>query len=123
MNTLVTYKFAQIFNYDPTQQQVIETRSIKRDIQENTLTKTQILKARSKRYNIFEVPKSISEVIIKNGAAISFNVDITKEQTEMLMQKTFDLFSFDLDINTSNKVKNVFVDATVQTTIEPSFTC
>jgi hypothetical protein len=109
MKTLITYRFSQIFNYDPILRQVIETRSVKRDIKDstnNTLTKTQILRARSKRYDILDVPKSISEAI-KNGDAISFNVDITKEQTELLMQKTFDLFSFDVDNNTSNKVRYV----------------
>ncbi len=99
MNTVVTYRFTQSYNFDPTQNKVIETRFIKRVLLESietddnivTTTRTQILKAMSKKYDVLGVSKRIAESI-KNGGMNSLSVDITREQCETYMQKTFDLF-------------------------------
>ena len=107
MTNQVTYKLAQIFNYDSTSNEIIETRSVKRNIKENPdddFIDIQVLKARTKRHHTLDIPKSLNDEVEKDGM-ISYNVDVTKEQVEGFMNKTFDLFKLDLNmLNTENSI-------------------
>ena len=102
MNDVATYKFTLSYYFDPIQNKVTETRVIKRILLESdatganivTTTRTQILKARSKRYDVLDVPKWIFESI-KNTSMHLLSVDITKKQFDNYMQKTFDLFELE----------------------------
>lgn len=113
--TNVTYRYAQIFNYDSMTNQIIETRSIKRDIKDETdSVDIQILKARTKVHDVLDLPKSLNEEVQKGGM-ISFNMDVTKEDVALYMQRSFDLFNLNLDLETNNKLKTVIQDDTYET--------
>ncbi|UJF27932.1 hypothetical protein [Planococcus sp. 107-1] len=95
----VKYKVVQSFVVSHFQNELIETRYIKRIIEENEnetlVTKTQILKSNIKRVGLAEIPVKNHDRYFHNEFK-SFEVFIKKDDFETYMQSSFDLFKLAL---------------------------
>lgn len=82
-------------NYNLGDVNVIETRSLKRVIVNDTTKVTQIIKAKMKEHSMNEIDKDVLEKLGSKPYLI-LEDEILADQFENFVDKSFDLFSVDL---------------------------
>lgn len=88
-----TYIYSLNYNLGDTN--VIETRSLKRVIVNDTTKVTQIIKAKMKEHSMNEIDKDVLEKLDSTPYLI-LEDEILADQFENFVDKSFDLFSVDL---------------------------
>jgi len=91
----ITYSFSQDFNINITDITVMETRSIKRNIEKDESKSVQILKADMQTYPITDKDAQIIEKLGTKQFLV-LSDEISSEQFESFMDVSCDLFSVDM---------------------------
>lgn len=84
----INYELSINYNYDSEQDKVVETRCVKRILEDKC---TQYLKADFKVLDRSSVPNNIYESA-KSGDLVSFELPLENEKIDMIMEEQYDLF-------------------------------
>lgn len=91
----ITYSFSLDFNINFTDTTVLETRSIKRNIEKDESESVQILKADMQEYTINDIDAQIKEKL-EGKSFLVLSDEIKSEQFESFMDVSCDLLSVDM---------------------------
>lgn len=91
----ITYNFSLDYNINFTDTTVIETRSIKRNIEKDASKSIQILKADMQKYPINDIDAQIKEKLAGKSFLV-LSDEIKSEQFESFMDVSCDLLSVDM---------------------------